>query len=126
MTPKKFLKLGGVVLVLIGILGLVGVLGPTADQSIFGGGWWFDNVQSWAFLLVGIVALAALYIFPAGAQKSLVVLVGIVALFLAVYNLFSTSFWGMNLERPADLILHLVVGIWALMAARGRSEPMMM
>ncbi len=118
MNPKQFLQIGGVVLVLVGLLGFFGLIGPTSDASIFGGAWWFDNGENWAHTILGIVALIA-----AGAlknpmqQKNLVILVGVLGIFFAVYNVFSTSFLGANLESPADLILHLAVGVWALWAA---------
>jgi hypothetical protein len=56
-------------------------------------------------------------------QKWLVAVVGITALFFAVYgfavagNTPPNTFGISNLESPADDILHLVVGIWALAAA---------
>jgi len=120
MTPKQFLTIGGVVLVLVGILGFVGVIGPTPEQSLFGDFWWFDNGENWAHLVLGVVALIAAYTMPADTQKPLTMAVGVLALFFAVYNVFSTTFMGANLESPADLILHLVVGVWALASARGK------
>jgi hypothetical protein len=118
MNPKQFLQIGGVVLVLVGILGFVGVIGPIAESSLFGDAWWFDNGENWAHTILGIVALvAAVALKSASAQKNLVMLVGILGLFFAVYNVFSTTFLGANLQRPFDLILHLVVGVWALWAA---------
>ncbi|MBI2623653.1 MAG: hypothetical protein HYW65_03725 [Candidatus Liptonbacteria bacterium] len=121
MNPKQFLRIGGGVLVLVGILGFVNVLGPTPEASIFGAGWWFDNGENWAHLIIGIVALIAAYALSAEAQKPLVVVVGIVAVLVGLYSiLVGESFLGANLENPADSILHLVVGIWALIASRGR------
>ena len=116
MNPKQFLQWGGWILVLVGILGFF-LIGPTADKSIFGDTWWFDNGENWAHLILGLVALGASMWLDAGMQKPLVMAVGVLALFFAIYNFFSTSFLGANLESPADLILHLVVGIWALWAA---------
>ncbi len=117
MNPKQFLIIGGAVLVLVGVLGFVGVIGPTAAKSMFGSTWWFDNGENWAHLILGVVALIAAFTFPAGAQKPLVMLVGLLGLFFGVYNLFNTKFLGTNLESPADTILHFVVGIWALGAS---------
>lgn len=117
MNAKQFLQIGGVVLLLVGILGFIGVIGPTADQSIFGDFWWFDNGENWAHTILGIVALIASMSLGMGAQKMLTQLVGVLALFFGVYNFFSESFYGANLESPADLILHLVIAIWALWAA---------
>lgn len=121
MNPKQFLQLGGLVLVLVGILGYVGVIGPTADDSIFGSFWWFDNGENLVHFILGVVALIAAYTFPVAAQKPLVMVVGLVALFFGVYNFFSVEFLGSNLESPADLILHLVVGVWGVWASKGQA-----
>jgi hypothetical protein len=121
-TPKGFLQVGGVVLALVGILGFIGIIGPTPDRSLFGSLWWFDNPENWAHLVLGVVALlAASLLKDAGMQKNLVILVGVIALLVAVYNLFSTTLLGANLESPMDLVLHLIVGVWALKAALKKS-----
>ena len=116
MNPKQFLMWGGVVLLLVGILGFIGVIGPTPDKSLFGETWWFDNGENWAHTLLGIVAIVASMHLSADMMKSLTMLVGVLALFFGVYNFFSTSFYGSSLESPADLILHLAVAAWALWA----------
>lgn len=120
MNPKQFLQIGGVVLVVVGILGFIGVLGPTADRSIFGETWFFDNVENWAHLIIGVVGLIASYTLGAAHQKMLTQAVGVFALLVAVYNLFGTNLGGANLQRPLDFILHLVVGVWAMWAAMNK------
>ena len=120
-TPKQFLVIGGIVLVVVGILGFFGPIGPTADASIFGSFWYFDNAENWAHLVLGVVALIASKVLGESLQKPLVIVVGVVGLFFALWNLGSTTFLSANLESPADLILHLVVGIWALYAALNKS-----
>ncbi len=126
MDPKQFLKIGGIVLVLVGLLGFFGLIGPTEESSIFGSAWWFDTAENWAHTVVGVVALIAAYCLKsASAQKNLVMLVGILGLFFGVYNLFSTNFLGANLENPLDTILHFAVGIWALWAAMRKPNKMM-
>jgi hypothetical protein len=117
MNPKQFLVIGGIVLVLVGILGFVGVIGPTADQSIFKEMWWFDNTENWAHTILGIVALIAAFVFPARTHKPLVIVVGLVGVLFGVINLFTEQVGSANLEQHADTILHFVVGIWALVAA---------
>ncbi|MBI2506888.1 MAG: hypothetical protein HYW00_01995 [Candidatus Colwellbacteria bacterium] len=124
MNPKQFLLIGGLVLAVVGILGFVGVIGPTAEQSIFGSAWWFDNAENWAHLVLGIVALLAWKMLSASNQKILVILVGILGLLVGLYNFTSTSLLGANLENPADLVLHLVVGLWALYAGLSKRGAM--
>ncbi len=128
MNPKQFLQWGGAVLVLLGVLGYFGVLGPTAEQSWFGAFWWFDNYENLAHTVLGVVALLAAFLLPMQYQKPLSILVGVVALFFAVWSgLITNMFMGAGLENPADTALHLVVGVWALWAAmRGGEASSMM
>ena len=80
--------------------------------------------------MLGIIAIAAAFVISDGTlQKWLVAVVGVTALFFAVYgfmvagNAPPNTFGISNLESPADDVLHLVVGIWALAAAfRPRSR----
>ncbi|MBI2627010.1 MAG: hypothetical protein HYW77_02085 [Parcubacteria group bacterium] len=126
MNPKTFLKLGGTILVLVGILGMVNILGPTENDSIFGPSWWFDDAENWAHLVLGIIALLAAFVLPAGMQRGLVMLLGIVGVLIGLYSLFGkTEFYGANLENPADSVLHLIVGIWALWASMKKQNVMM-
>jgi hypothetical protein len=121
--PKGFLLVGGVVLVVVGLLGYV-LIGPTPDKSIFGQLWWFDPAENIAHLFLGVVALLAYYFLKeADLLKWLVAAVGILAIVVAAYNLGGTvTLLGATLESPMDLILHLVVGLWALYAAFGPGE----
>ncbi|MBI4022650.1 DUF4383 domain-containing protein [Candidatus Berkelbacteria bacterium] len=126
MNPKMFLTWGGWVLVLVAILGAIGVIGPTADQSLFGESWYFDAAENWAHLIIGLVGLAAAMWTDAGMQRTLTWIVGIVALIIGLWGWFlsgdAPNFYGANLENPLDNILHLVVGIWALWAVMGKEE----
>lgn len=116
MNPKQFLMIGGVVLLLIGLLGFFGIIGPTAADSLFGDTWWFDNGENWAHTILGVLALILAFALPAMAQKWVVILLGVIGVLIGVYSIFTPTFLGANLENPADTILHLVVGIWALLA----------
>ena len=118
MNPKQFLLVGGIILLLLGIVGYAGVFSDT--KSAF----YLDAGENIAHTVLGIVAIAASYLLKdAGLQKWLVIVVGVVALFFGVYgfavagNAPPNTFGVSNLESPADDILHLVVGIWALYAA---------
>lgn len=116
-SPHAFLKIGGAVLVLVGVLGFF-LIGPTADSSIFGSAWVFTMAENWAHLILGIVALvAAGALKDHGQAKALVIVVGLVALLVGILGFFNSL--GNILQNPLDNILHLVVGIWALWAAMG-------
>ncbi len=118
MNSKQFLTLGGAVLLLVGILGMIGVIGPTPAQSIFGSTWWFDGPENIAHTVLGIAGLFAAFVFPKMWQKYLTVLLGVVAVVVGLYSLaMGSMLYGANLENPADTILHLVVGAWALYAS---------
>lgn len=118
-SPKGFLQAGGLVLVAVGVLGYLGVIGPTPEQSIFGEFWWFDDVENLAHTVLGVVGLVAAYSFPALYQRYLVIALGVVAVLVGLYNVVNTQAFGANLENPADLLLHLVVGAWALYSVFG-------
>ncbi len=118
MNPKQFLQIGGAVLLLVGILGFAGVIGPDANSSIFGANWYFDNPENWAHLVLGIVGIIASFVLPGNLQKLLVLLLGVVGILAGIYSIFGTTMLlGANLENPADTVLHLIVGAWALFAS---------
>ncbi len=123
MNPKQFLQVGGAILVLLGIVGLLGVF--TEEATPF---FWLDSGENVAHLLLGLVALAAVYVpglnsALAPLYRPIVILVGIIALFFGAYGFVVSgapvpnTFGLANLENPADNLLHLVVGAWALFAA---------
>jgi hypothetical protein len=121
-TPKGFLTYGGAILLLLGLVGFAGVL---SDQS---SSFWLDSGENIAHTFLGIVALAIVFVpglnsMFAPYYRWIVILLGIVALFFAVYGFYvggnasPNTFGVANLESPLDDILHLVVGAWALYAA---------
>lgn len=108
--------IGGVVLVVVALAGFFGVSGPTPDSSIFGSFWYFDNAENWAHLVLGVVALVVAYALGADLQGWVTLLVGVVGVLVALYNFGYSNLLGAELQNPADLVLHLVVGVWALYA----------
>lgn len=123
-TPKGFLTYGGVVLLLLGIIGLFALNSATATPAF-----WLDNGENYAHIGLGVIALAIVFVPGLNAMfapyyRWIVILLGIVALFFAVYGVIvagdtsgKNTFGLANLEFPADDLLHLVVGAWALYAA---------
>ena len=123
-TPKGFLTYGGVVLLLLGIIGLFALNSATATPAF-----WLDNGENYAHIGLGVIALAIVFVPGLNTMfepyyRWIVILLGIVALFFAVYGVIvagdssgKNTFGLANLEFPADDLLHLVVGAWALYAA---------
>lgn len=119
MNPKTFLLWGGIILV---VLGIVGLLGLNLGERVL----WFDTYENWAHLILGVVALVAAYGLGASAQRTLVWIVAVVALVVGIWGFFlggrpSPNFYGANLENPIDNLLHVVVGIWGILAARAKA-----
>ena len=119
MNPKQFLQFGGAILVVLGVVGLLPVF-TKANTPWF----YLDAGENIAHIGLGVVAIAAAYLLTdAAMQKWLVAVVGVVALFFGVYGFVvagqpePNTFGLANLESPADNLLHLVVGAWALYAA---------
>lgn len=118
LISKSFLIYGGIALVVLAILGFIGVTGPTADQSIFGTYWYFDNAENWAHLVLGVVALIAAYNLAPNHQMPLVIAVGLLGILVGLYGfIWSGMLLGASLENPSDNLLHIVVGGWAVWAA---------
>jgi len=130
MNSKQFLTVGGAILLLLAIVGYLGVF--STEGSFF----WLDSGENIAHLVLGIVALAAVYVPGLNSAlepyyKPIVILVGAISLFFGVYgflvagNPVPNTFGVANLESPPDNILHVVVGVWGLWAGL-RKQPMMM
>lgn len=121
MNPKTFLMWGGIVLL---VLAVVGFLGFRIGDTL-----WFDAGENWAHTILGVVAVLAAYRLTESAQRTLTWIVAIAALVAGIWGFFvagrpSPNFFGANLET-IDNLLHVVVGIWGVLAARGKSAMKM-
>ena len=123
MYPRLFLIYGGAVLLLLGIIGYLGVFSKVKTPWF-----WLDSDKNLAHTFLGIVALAAMFVPGLNTAlrpyyRVIVPLVGVLALFFAAYGLLNAggaapnTFGVSNLENPSDNLLHLVVGVVALVAA---------
>jgi signal transduction histidine kinase len=131
-TPRGFLIWGGAVLTVLGLIGFVALNSKTSGLGSF---FWLDNSENISHLVLGVVALAA--VFVPGLNDMLrpyyrwiVILVGLIALFFGVYGFVvaggaePNTFGLANLEL-GDNLLHLVVAVWAFAAAYWTArEPM--
>jgi hypothetical protein len=120
-TPRGFLVYGGIVLLLLGLIGFVLF---NQENTTF----WLTPGENIAHVGLGVIALAIVFVpglntALAPYYRWIVILLGIVALFFAVYGFLNASvpplntFGLANLENPIDNIIHVVVGAWALYAA---------
>jgi uncharacterized membrane protein HdeD (DUF308 family) len=122
---RLFLIVGGAVLLLLGIVGYLNVFTESGTPDF-----WLDNGENLAHTVLGIVALAAVFVpglntALAPYYRAIVALVGVLALFFAVYGFLQpagsganpNTFGVANLENPSDNLLHLVVGVVAIAAA---------
>jgi hypothetical protein len=130
-TPKGFLTIGGLVLLLLGIVGFLGIF----KLDIF----YLTDGENYAHVGLGLIALAAVYVpglnsMLATYYKWIVVLVGLIALFFGVYGFVLSAgnppatlntFGLANLEI-VDNLIHLVVAAWAFLAAFWAPRSMMM
>jgi phosphoglycerol transferase MdoB-like AlkP superfamily enzyme len=126
LNPRGFLLAGGIILVLVAVLGYMGLIGPTPEQSLFGSLWYFTDLENLAHLVFGVVALAAYYLLKDEMlTKWLVILVGVVAALAVVIGFMvggnaspNATLAGIpgNLENPMDTVLHIVVAVWAFYA----------
>ena len=119
MNPKYFLSAAGAVMIIVGILGLVGgMIGPAPGDSLFGSFWYFNNVEIWAHLVVGILAVAIALFLSDKAKRVASVIIGIALVGIGTYSLFgNVDFLGAHLEHPADTFFNLIFGVWALVSA---------
>jgi uncharacterized membrane protein HdeD (DUF308 family) len=131
-SPRGFLMAGGIVLLLLGIVGYLNIFTESAYPAF-----WLDGGENIAHVVLGAVALAALYVpglnsALAPYYRWIVLLVGVIALFFGIYGFVvpagssadPNTFGLANLESPADNILHLVVAAWAFLAG-WKSAPSM-
>ncbi len=121
--PTLFLKIGGAVLLILGLVGFTGLFNSVE---------WFnlDTGENLAHTVLGVVGLGfGFFVKDARINKWLVVVLGVTGLFFGLLGFFlggstfangafaKPNFLGLaNLENPADNLLHLVVGIVAFLA----------
>ena len=118
LTPTGFLKVGGAVLL---ALGLIGATGVTNNIQFFN----LDMGENVAHVVLGVVGLAVGFgIKDLRIHRGLVavlaitgLLTGLIGFALPAGDYMHGNVFGLaNLENPADNVLHLVVGIWAAVA----------
>jgi hypothetical protein len=119
LSPTTVLRLGGAVLLLLGLIGLTGVTNSVAFFNL-------DSGENIAHIALGVVGLGAGFgTKNAELHRWLVAFIALTGLATGIYGFtlaagdeMHRNFFGLaNLENPADNVLHVVVGIWAGAAA---------
>jgi len=129
-NSTMFLRIGGAVLLIVGLVGYIGVLNSVDFFSL-------DAGENLAHTALGIIGLAAGFgLKDRMMHRGLTAVVGITALIFGLLGWFLPSggaltngafanpnFLGLaNLESPSDNLLHLVVAAWAIWAMMGDSK----
>jgi hypothetical protein len=119
-----FLRYGGIVLLLVGVVGILGVFNSFPFFSL-------DTGENIAHLALGVVgAGAGFFLASHSIHRLLTIVVFVTAVVFTLWGLIlpdggaltngafaKPNFYGLaNLESPADSILHLVVAAWAGLA----------
>ncbi len=119
LSPTTVLRLGGAVLLLLGLIGLTGVTNSIAFFNL-------DSGENIAHIALGVVGLGAGFgTKNPELHRWLVAVIALTGLATGIYGFTLAAgdethrnFFGLaNLENPADNVLHVVVGIWAGAAA---------
>lgn len=129
-NSTMFLRIGGAVLLIVGLVGYIGVLNSVDFFSL-------DAGENLAHTALGIIGLAAGFgLKDRMIHRGLTAVVGITALIFGLLGWFLPSggaltngafanpnFLGLaNLESPSDNLLHLFVAAWAIWAMMGDSK----
>jgi hypothetical protein len=117
-SPKGFLRIAGVIFILLGFLGFIGILGDSPSRSIFGSSWWFTNAESLTLFAAGVISLFISSFLPPLWQRYIVILVGIFSVIMGLYVFSGADFFWMDLQT-LDSAFYLVFGLWALYAVYG-------
>lgn len=117
--PSGFLRLGGIIIFIIGLFGIAGLIGPSPSQSVFYSYWWLGERESLAFFITGLVLFFISFFFPALWQRYIVIIFGILEILIGLCAFFGQSILGVNLENPSDLIFHFIIGGWAIYSVYG-------
>jgi len=122
MNPKLFLRIGGIILIVLGTLGLFGILGLISSLGFFHPPYWIN----WLHFLLGIAILIISFTPYYKLQGWVVLFPAIVATTIGLAGLLLGSYFGTRynipeLADPSDHIAHLIVGVAAIWAWRNKS-----
>lgn len=111
MTLKQYVTFVGAITLAEGIMGTIGITGPTAANSPFGNRWYFDPMENLIHTIYGIAGIVIGLWYPEHAAKyawAVIIATGAVGLLSAFSPVpQGIHFLGAQLQNPTDTILHL-------------------
>jgi hypothetical protein len=112
VCPRRFLLLGGTVLVILGLAGVAGLLGTISQASLFNPPYWIN----WFHLTLGIVVFAIAFAGGRTLQSAMTLAAGGLGSTLGLAGLLFGSYAAKRynmpeLADPSDHLTHVTVGI---------------
>ncbi len=126
MNPKKFLTIGGIILLVIGVLGIVGLLGSISSAGFFHPPYWIN----WFHLFLGILVLTVSFLHAHKLQVGVTLFATIILMTIGILGLvfgpYIASRYNIpELADPSDHIVHLGIGLLALWGFLNRKNNLL-
>ena len=122
MTPKRFLRIGGVVLITTGVLGVTRLLGRMSNAAFFHPPMWINWVHLVFGLVVYVVASSRWARLQTGMTLGATFIgIGIGSAGLLLGKRAARRFDIPELADPSDHAAHLLVGLTAAWGWLGRA-----
>ncbi len=123
MNPKKFLTIGGTILLIIGIFGVVGLLGSLSSAGFFHPPYWIN----WFHLFLGIFVLIVSLSHREKLQVGVTLFATIILMTIGLFGLLLGPFIAHRynipeLADPSDHVVHLGIGLLALWGFLNRKK----
>ncbi len=123
MNPKIFLRLGGSILITVGILGLIGLLGKISSASVFHPPYWINYFHLTLGIIIFALSFTKLKKLQIGFTLGATIVgttIGLIGLLFGSY--FANKYNIPELKDVSDHLTHLVVGLTAFWAWRNRKS----
>lgn len=124
MYTKQYLTYGGLIFIVAGIFGLIGVLGPGMDNSIFTSAWFFNTGDAWAIIAAGVIALISAFSLEDEARRWFASIIGGLSIIIGLLGFIipsSLATFGLPSGNVIAKLFYLVMGAWGLWAGLTRS-----
>lgn len=122
LTPARFLKIAGAILILLGLAGLTGLLGEISPASFFRPPYWIN----WFHFVFGVILLIVAFFGGPRLQGAIALTGATVGTTIGLLGLLfgapaARAFGIPELADPSDHVAHLTVSLVALWAWTNRT-----